>query len=90
MITAEDEEQLFNDPALVVRRRKVGEEPWSGRGTVEGKVMTSSVRVNQQRLVLRSPAGHPAEDWGQRSYSLPGESGAGLSSTVQPHHWEGA
>lgn len=25
MINAEDEEQLFNDPALIVRRRKVGE-----------------------------------------------------------------
>lgn len=27
VITAEDEEQLFNDPALVVRRRKVGKQP---------------------------------------------------------------
>lgn len=26
MITAEDEEQLFNDPTLVIRRRKVGKE----------------------------------------------------------------
>lgn len=48
--------------------------------------------VNQEGLTLflRSPAGHPAEDWGQRSHSLPGESGARLSSTIQPHHREGA
>lgn len=26
VITAEDEEQLFNDPTLVIRRRKVGKE----------------------------------------------------------------
>lgn len=26
VISAEDEEQLFNDPALVIRRRRVGKE----------------------------------------------------------------
>lgn len=38
----------------------------------------------------RSLAGHPPEDRGQRLHSLPGESGAGLSSTVQPDHRERA
>lgn len=58
----------------------------------QGVAVMVSLRVNQEflSLPLRSPARHPAEDWGQRSHCLPGESGTGLSSTVQPHHREGA
>lgn len=63
-----------------------------GLAWYQGVAVMMSLGVNQEflSLPLRSPARHPAEDWGQRSHCLPGESGTGLSSTVQPHHREGA
>lgn len=54
MISAEDEEQLFNDPALVIRRRKVGKKLFICVKT-ESLFLTFETAVDKKQSHQKAP-----------------------------------
>lgn len=55
VLNSDDEEQVFNDPSLVIRKRKVGKWPFCGKGAGDTFYLSSSSTLLQFTFLSISP-----------------------------------
>lgn len=88
VLNSDDEEQIYNDPSLAIRRRKVGKKPFKQPPYIG--LILFLVLVPDWRLSSRGASRHVTKDRYEGLCGVLGEFGVGLPSIISENNRQGA